>query len=229
MREWHPIRLDALPDDTTPTGCPNSPPVTKQRGAFKNKTLAVKGTTGNPVHYQFRGPRSCGNACLYGGTPAAAALSSNSETIQITAVRWWSPTDSKWNTYRFTSACGPGAANVYYLNAFPTRHRDGARARNLPDEVHGSFPVMGGGTIKFSHPRLELSRPARTGGGPDSQPSCASPRKNRRFGYAQIDLHQPVTNVYGSTTFYPQWLLFDVTSVTARSENHHSTTRGECP
>ena len=206
-----------LADDTTPTGCPNSTASDyNTRGAFKNKTLAVKGTTGTQYTINFEVRGVVGTRCYTGGTPAAAALGSNPETTNNGWYVGGTPTDSKWNTYEIhVSPAVPGAANVYYLNAFPNTPSGWCeKHETFPMKYTASFPVMGGGTIKFTiHDSNCLGQ--QNCGGPDSQPSCASPRKIDVSGMPKSTFTQPVTNVYGSTTFYPQWLLFDVTSVTS--------------
>jgi hypothetical protein len=207
-----------LADDTTPTGCPNSTASDYSvRGAFKNKTITVKGTANTQYTINFEVRGVVGTRCYTGGTPAVAALGANPETTNNGWYVGGTPTDSKWNTYEIhVSPAVTGAANVYYLNAFPNTPSGWCeKHETFPMKYTASFPVMGGGTIKFTiHDSNCLGQ--QNCGSPDSQPTCASPRKIDLSGMSPAaTFSQPVTNVYGSTTFYPQWLYFDVKTVTS--------------
>jgi hypothetical protein len=137
------------------------------------------------------------------------------------------PTDSKWNTYEIHvnppvagSNALSGTDDVYYLNAFPSVS-GGLDSwcemhETFPMKYTASFPVTGGGTIKLIlHDSNCLGQ--MNCGGPNRQTTCANSRTIDLTGMSPQPTSPPSpTQPYKqSNGFYPQWLFFNVKSVTS--------------
>ena len=144
------------------------------------------------------------------------------------------PTPSKWNTYEIhvsppvpgqpvnmqalTCTGCPGAGdNVYYTNSIP--NTDGVH-ETFPIKLTASFPVLGGGTITLVIHDSNCLGQQNCGPDPDQaamciQPAPGGPRTMDISGMlpAPMPFVQPYTQTRGNV-WYPQWLLFDVKSVT---------------
>jgi hypothetical protein len=186
------------------------------RGAFRRFTHNVGGTSGTKYTVTFEVRGVAGGRCYNGGTAQMPMLGPDPEGS--TGNDGWyvggTPTDSKWNTYEFhVNPPVPGEANVYYLNAFPPSSAFCERHETFVFKYTASFSVLGGGTIEtVLHDSNCLGQ--QNCGAPDSQPTCASPRTIDLTGMnpqPPAPFAQPVTE----NNFYPQWLFFNVKSVTS--------------
>jgi hypothetical protein len=124
--------------------------------------------------------------------------------------------DSIWNTYELhISPPVPGAANVYFLNSFPSNPNWCEKEASYQVGYTASFQVLGGGTMTFTiH---DSNCMAQQNCGPaDTSPTCDAARTIDLSGMSPAaTFTQPPTNSIGGTTYYPQWLYFDVKSVTS--------------
>jgi hypothetical protein len=219
--------------------CPTIDPNTAflQRGAFLTQTMNVMGGAGKvyTVNFEVRGVT--GGKSYTGGVLRSTAASVN-ETNAGTANDGWyiggTPTDSKWNTYelhvtpavpapaaRPESLTGPNGAteNIYYFNAFsPT-----VLTQNVPmDARHetvfmgfrASFPVMAGGRLTFVIHDSNCLGQQNCGQTTETQTACSAPRAISLAGMSPQPPSTFVQPYTQSNQFHPQWLFFDVTSVT---------------
>jgi hypothetical protein len=200
------------------TTCPNANATDwNQRGAIRNVTHTVGGTSGTKYTINFEVRGVLGTKCYQGGTPASTTLISDVEGS--TGNNGWyvggTPIESLWNTYEIhVSPAVTGAANVYYLNAFPNNSGYCEKHETFVMKYTASFPVLGGGTITLTiHDSNCLGQ--QNCGAPDSQPTCASPRSVDLTGMSPAPpstFSQPYVQSNG---FHPQWVFFDVKTVTS--------------
>ena len=198
-----------------------------QRGVFQTHTHTVGGTPGQQytVNLEVRG--IVGGRCYNGGTIAAPTVISDFEG-QTGNNGWYSggtPTDSKWNTYEIhVTPPVPGVTafasatdhtdNVYFLNAFPATSSYCERHETFVMKYMASLPVLGGGTIKMvMHDANCLAQ--QNCGGIDSQSSCATPRSVDLTGLSPQPMSPPSAQPYTENTFFPQWLFFNVQSISS--------------
>jgi hypothetical protein len=210
--------LDCPLNDLSTNMCPNaSASDFTMRGEFRNTTLQLGGDTSTVYTINFEVRGIAGTRCYTGGTPAVAALASDPETNNNGWYVGGTPTDSKWNTYEIhVDPPVTGEKNLYYLNSFPSTPSGWCeKHETFPMKYTASFKVMGGGKLTMViHDSNCLGQ--QNCGGPDSQPSCASPRTMDLTGMPAVTSPMPFTQPYKqSNGFYPQWLYFDVKSVTA--------------
>jgi hypothetical protein len=189
------------------------------RGTIRDTTLNVKGTTGTTYTINFEVRGVAGTRCYTNGTPAVANMTPNANGSNNT---WYvggvQANNSIWNTYELhVNPPVPGEANVYFLNAFPSGSVWCEKEASYQIGYTASFKVLGGGTMKFTiHDSNCL---AQQNCGPDDSATttvCAAPRTVDLSGMTPAaTFTQPPKNSVGGTTYYPQWLYFDVTSVTS--------------
>jgi hypothetical protein len=203
--------------------CPNTTAAFPTQGAFRNFTHTVAGTAGTKYTINFEVRGVAGGKCYTGGTAQAPALSTDPEGA--TGNNGWyvggTPIASKWNTYEIhVTPPVPGAVlsaandNVYYMNSFPSTSAFCERHETFVMKYTASFPVLGGGSIKLViHDSNCLGQ--QNCGAPDSQPTCASPRSVDLTGMSPQPANPPSGQPYAQNGFHPQWLLFDVKTVTS--------------
>ena len=203
--------------DDTATSCPSTG-TWAQKGATKSKSISVKGTTGQiyTVNFEVRGV--VGTRCYTGGMPGPG-FSTNPVASGVNNTWYIGGTqynDSIWNTYQIdVTPPVAGAANTYYANAFPMSPNWCQKEGSYEVGYKASFKVTGGGTINFSiH---DANCQAQQNCGPnDASSTCDAPRTVTISDLSPAGTFtQPRTNQIGSKTYYPQWLYFDVQSVTS--------------
>jgi hypothetical protein len=189
------------------------------RGAIRDTTLNVKGTTGTTYTITFDVRGVAGTRCYTNGTPAVPNMTPNANGPNNT---WYvggaQANNSIWNTYELhVTPPVPGEANVYFLNAFPSGSVWCEKEASYQIGYTASFKVLGGGSMKFTiHDANCL---AQQNCGPDDSATtttCAAPRTVDLSGMTPAaTFTQPPKNSVSGNTYYPQWLYFDVKSVTS--------------
>jgi len=207
--------------------CPFSPTATTAtcpsgttwdtRGTIKSQVLNVKGTPGTEYTINFEVRGVLGTRCYTGGTPAVANMTPNATGANNT---WYvggvQANNSIWSTYELhVSPPVPGEANVYFFNAFPSNPSWCEKEATYQVGYTASFKVLGGGTMKFTIHDANCMTQQNCGGN-DSATTCDAPRTIDLSGMSPAASfgQPPVSSVSGST-YYPQWLYFDVKSVTS--------------
>jgi hypothetical protein len=200
------------------TSCPTGGTF-ETRGTIRSQTMKVMGTPGQQYTINFEVRGIAGTRCYTGGTAASTAMPSTT-----TANNGWyeggtpsSKNSDWWNTYELhvESPTVAGAPNTYYLNAFPESPDWCTREATFPIGYTASFKVMGDSTLRFSiH---DSNCQAQQNCGPDeAATTCTSPKT---VNVSDMDppgtFTQPPTNTVGANTFRPQWLYFDVKSITS--------------
>ena len=199
--------------------CPNANAATyATRGAFRDATIPVLGTavTTYTVSMEVRG--ITGRRCYNGAGATATRVPALSSDVEgPTGNDGWQvgglPSDSLWNTWEFHVRNAAGTdVGVYYLNAVQPTSIYCQRHETFIMRYTTSFPVVGGGSILA---RIHDSNCAgqQNCGGIDNQTTCATPRTVSLVGMDPQPpgtfTQPPITN-----TYHPQWLFFDVKSVT---------------
>jgi hypothetical protein len=204
------------------------------RGAFKIKTHKVGGTMGTKYMINFEARGVTGGKEYTGGMRQSTATTFNqtaNDGFRVGGI----PTDSKWNTYEIhvsppvpgvavnnqkltCTGCPTGPDNIYYTNSIP--NTDGVH-ETFPMKFKASFPVLGGGTITLIIHDSNCLGQQNCGPDPDPNAMCIQPAPG---GPRTIDISgmspqpmnfvQPYSQVHTPNPWYPQWLLFDVQSVT---------------
>jgi hypothetical protein len=197
--------------------CPN-PTATdfNQRGLFRNTLLELGGDTSTVYTINFAVRGVAGTRCYTGGTPANPNLAPNPETSNNGWYIGGTPTTTSWwNSFEIHVAPAvPGEQNVYYLNAFPATPSGWCeKEETFPMNYAASFKVMGGGTLTMVIHDVNCQAQQNCGA-PASQMSCGSPRSIDLSGMPAppVGFTQPYQQSNG---YYPQWLFFDVTTVTS--------------
>ena len=190
------------------------------RGAIREEVINVKGTTGTKYTINFEVRGVVGTRCYTGGTQASTATPSATGANNTWYVGGKQYKDSIWNTYEIhVDPPVSGEANVYYANAFSPSAGSNEewcqKEGTYEVKYTAKFAVMGGGTIKFKiHDANCLAQ--QNCGSNDKDANCTSPRTVDLSGMAPAaTFAQPPTNSAGGKTYYPQWLYFDVKSVTS--------------
>jgi hypothetical protein len=204
------------------------------RGAFQIKKHTVGGTPGTKYMINFEARGVTGGKEYTGGMRQSTAT-----TFNQTGNDGWRvgglPTDSKWNTYEIhvsppvpgqplnmqkltCTGCPQGMDNVYYTNSVP--NTDGVH-ETFPMKFTASFPVLGGGTITLVIHDSNCLGQQNCGPDPDANAMCVQPAPG---GPRTIDISgmtpqpmnfvQPYQQANTPNPWYPQWLLFDVKTVT---------------
>ena len=186
-------------------------------GINREKTLAVKGVTGQlyTVNIEVRGV--IGTRCYTGGTRAStAALSETGNN------NWWytggtyaNPT-GWWNSYELhvSPSTGDASGDVYYFNGSGVSGgSDCEREATYLVKYNATFKVKGGGTLTFKVHDQNCKGQQNCGQNPDGNSACA-PRTVDLSGMSAsppANFTQPPAN----GTYKPQWMLIGVTSITS--------------
>jgi hypothetical protein len=204
-----------LPTGSTSTTCPTGT-TWATRGAIRDTTLNVKGTPGTPYTVNFEVRGVVGTRCYSGGTAAYTGVPSVDGPNNTWYVGGVQANNSIWSTYELhVSPPVPGEANVYFFNAFPSNPSWCEKEATYQVGYTASFKVLGGGTMKFTIHDANCMTQQNCGGN-DSATTCDAPRTIDLSGMSPAASfgQPPVSSVSGST-YYPQWLYFDVKSVTS--------------
>jgi hypothetical protein len=214
----------------TGTACVTSTDFTVA-GAFKLHTHAVGGTPGTKYMINFEARGVTGGKTYNGGT-----RQSTDQNFNQTGNDGWyaggTPTVSHWNTYEIhvsppvpgvpvnnqaltCAGCPTTPDNVYYTNSL-NGMADGLH-ETFPIKISASFPVLGGGTITLLIHDSNCLAQQNCGPNPDQAAMCDMPRTMDLTGLTTqppAGFKQPYTQAHTPNPWYPQWLLFNVKSVT---------------
>jgi len=192
-------------------------------GYINNKTMAVKGVTGQQYTVNFNVRGVVGTRCYTGGMPGGMPLPAATPNPSGPNSTWYIGgtqfNDSIWNTMEIHVAPAvPNAANVYYANYFPNTSNWCQKEASYETRFSASFPVIGGGNLTFTIHDSNCRTLANCGQ-VENQATCdtAAARIIDMSGVnpAPTNFTQPRTVSLGGTTYYVQWVWFDVTSVTS--------------
>ena len=205
------------PKGSTSATCPSGA-TWDTRGTIISQVLNVKGTTGTEYTVTIQVAGVLGTRCYTGGTPAVANMTPSAtgpnNTWYVGGVQ---ANNSIWNTYELHIAppVADAAANVYYFNAFPSNPDWCQKEASYQIGYTASFKVLGGGTMTFTvHDANCMVQ--QNCGGDDTATTCSAPRTIDLSGMTPpATFTQPPKNSVNGTTYYPQWLYFDVKSVTS--------------
>jgi hypothetical protein len=225
------------PDFDANGNCPNATTAFTTQGIFSSVVHKVGGTAGTQYTLNFELRGVLGTECYTGGSTTATGttqptLAANPEASNNGWYMGGSPIASKWNTYEVhvkpavgTTHLNPADSteNVYYLNAFPQNPSGWcSKEGSFPMNYKASFPVVGGGTITLTmHDSNCLTQQNCGPIGVIGQ--CANAWRTVDLtgmptpatSTALASMTQPYKQVAGSATWYPQWALFAVRSVTS--------------
>ncbi len=204
--------------DAQSTTCPGS-------GNDVDKTLSVKGTSGQKytVNIEVRGV--VGTRCYQGGKAASTAAISDTGYNN-----WWyaggSPYNSTgwWNTYELhvSPSTGDASKDVYYFNNSSNTATSGGdceREASYLVKYTASFKVVGGGSLLFRVHDNNCKAMMNCGTDTVSSDPCA-PRTVDLSGMVPQPpstspaAKQPPANTF-TKTYYPQWMWIAATSVTS--------------
>jgi len=189
-------------------------------GINREQTVPVLGTAGQDytINIEVRGV--IGTRCYTGGTRASSAALSETGNNN-----WWyvggsyaNPT-GWWNTYelKVTPTTGDPSGDVYYFNGSGVQGgSDCEREATYLVKYNASFKAKGGGTLTFKIHDENGKGQQNCGQNPDGSSNCA-PRMVDLTGMkdpAPANFTQPPANQL-EKTYYPQWMLISVTSVTS--------------
>jgi hypothetical protein len=181
--------------------------------------LTVGGTTGTRYTINFEVRGVVGTRCYTGGTISSTAVPNANGPNNAWYRGGRQYNDSIWNTYEIrVEPPVTGEPNVYFANAFGTEAVNTSWCqKEATYEVRymASFAVMGGGTIRFTIHDSNCQAQQNCGGD-DTATTCNA---RRTINLADLSppgtFTQPPTNQIGANTYSPQWLYFDLKSVTS--------------
>jgi hypothetical protein len=166
------------------------------------------------VHFQVRGALAL--RCYEGGTTTATAPDAEGVKNNGFYAGGQASGDGPTLSLTVAPAAADAAAGKYFLNGIPSD--SGACDQTITYDVgyEGEFVVLGGSTVTLDF--LSPDCQALENCGPDAAAACAG----RSIDMADFEVHaspsQPVSDVLivGEDTveIYPQWMAFDITSVT---------------
>jgi hypothetical protein len=219
------------PLDDNGSNCPTNSDPTMQ-GTVRSKAIPVMGTTGQHYTVNIEVIGVIGTRCYSGGTRQSTA-SIMTEGYNNTWYVGGTPSNATdwWNSYELHVAPSTGdpSGDVYYFNAF-----DNAGGSYCDSEATymvqyaASFKVLGGGTMTLRLHDYNCQAQQNCGSNTDSTSTCM-PRTvnfgsfsnsvtNSFMGGTQTaptgNLKQAPTDLL-TKTYYPQWLMVDVTSVSS--------------
>jgi hypothetical protein len=202
-------------------------------GAFRHAVHKVGGTAGTKYVINFEARGVTGGKTYNGGTRQTTATTYNETGNNDGWYVGGTPTPSKWNTYEIhvsppvtgqpvnaagvggttCPTCPKGPDNVYYTNAIP--QADGIH-ETFPIKFKASFPVMGGGTITLVIHDSNCLGQQNCGPNKDPNAMCSDPRTIDISGMLPqpSSFNQPYTEDHAPDPWHPQWLLFDIQSIT---------------
>ncbi|HEY3494894.1 MAG TPA: hypothetical protein VGK73_09420, partial [Polyangiaceae bacterium] len=212
------------PSVTSSSGhnCPMTGNLTSlpSNGIDREQTVPVLGTPGQDytINIEVRGV--IGTRCYTGGTRASSAALS-----EMGDNNWWyiggsyaNPT-GWWNTYELhvSPSTGDPSGDVYYFNGSGVQGgNDCEREASYLVKYNASFKAKGGGMLTFKLHDQNGKGQQNCGPNPDQSSTCA-PRMVDVSGMADpppSGFTQPPANQL-EKTYYPQWMLIAVTSVTS--------------
>lgn len=200
--------------------CPmsDSNPSCPSDGVNRQKTVMVKGVSGQAytINIEVRGV--IGTRCYTGGTRASSDPLSENGTNN-----WWyiggsyaNPT-GWWNSYELhvnPSATKTSGEDVYYFNGSGVQGgNDCEREATYLVKYNASFKVKGGSTLTFKIHDQNCKGQQNCGSNPDGNSACA-PRTVDLTGMVAkppASFTQPPAN----GNYKPQWMLIGVTSITS--------------
>jgi hypothetical protein len=212
--------------------CPNATsPTYANKGVIRTVTQTVGGTAGTPytINFEIRGV--LGSKCYSGGTRRAGDAPPAGWNAETNTDGWYeggTPATGLWNTYEIhvtppvltetKSLSADKSENIYYLNSMPSTmgvtwcevHE------TFPMVYKASFPVLGGGTIKFVLHDSNCKGQQNCGG--PTPANCTTAHRTVDLTGMPTPLQTPPSPqqpYIDSNKHYPQWALFDVTSVTS--------------
>ena len=199
------------------------------QGINIEKSIKVKGTAGTKytLNVEIRGV--AGGRCYTGGTPGTT---SGADLDQNNNNGWYAGgkqlNDSIWNTYEIhvENPTVDGAPNVYFANsvqpvanpdAFPSGTGNNCQMEmTIGYSYMASFQVMGDSTIRFLVHDSNCKGQQNCGKTASTVDCSMNARTVNMSGMSPAPTFtQPVTNSVGSATLYPQWLYFDVKTITS--------------
>src|SRR5204862_2020921 len=194
------------------------------RGTIKSTTLQMHGTAGvaYTLNLEIRGV--VGTRCYTGGTaPTGSLAAGGTPSATATNSTWYAGgkqyNDSIWNTYEIhVSPSVAGQANVFYANAFGTDAVNTSwcqKEATYQVSYMTKLPVMGDSTLTLTIHDTNCQAQQNCGGN-DTSTVCDMMKSVSLSDLSPPGTFaQPPTNSIGGKTYYPQWLYFDVKSVTS--------------
>ncbi|HEY0715219.1 MAG TPA: hypothetical protein VGF45_21240, partial [Polyangia bacterium] len=196
--------------------CPNTENNTPfaMRGAFRTKVIDVKGdpTKKYMINFEVRGV--AGGKYYTGGKQRTTTGYTAGPGGNDGWYEGGTPTDSRWNTYElYVEPKVEGAPNTYFFNAFPPASGYDGRHETYVMNYKASFPAMGGSKLRFVIHDSNCLGQQNCGQTVQNQQQCTNPRTVPLTG---MNPQPPSTFMqpYRNSDFFPQWLYFDVQSVT---------------
>lgn len=198
-------------------------------GTTISKSVKVHGTPGTKYTLNIEVRGVAGGRCYTGGTPGTT---NKADLYQNTNNGWYAGgkqlNDSIWNTYEIhvENPAVDGAPNVYFANsvqaiadpdAFPSGTGNNCQMEmTIGYSYTASFPVMGDSTVRFDIHDSNCKGQQNCGHTAQTEACSTGARTVNMSGMTPAaTFPQPVTNTVGTATLYPQWLYFDVKTITS--------------
>ena len=201
--------LTDMSGDACPTG-----PDWGSAGLTRTKVFTAMGTPGQKYTINFEIRALMALRCYTGGTPSDMTPNATApnNTFYAGGMQFM---DSPINTYELaiTPAVTGEATSTYFLNGIPST--SGKCDEKITYEVSykNKFVIMGDSTITLSNHLSDCQ--ALQNCGAMATGDCAA----RTVDVTGVEVHaspyQPVADIFNDTKFYPQWMVFDVQSITS--------------
>jgi hypothetical protein len=204
------------PLDDNGASCPSGTSY-DTRGTIRDTQIKFNGTPGQKYIVEIEVRGVAGTRCYTGGM-RSVSTPPNPDGVNNTWYAGGVQTgDSWWNTYELHVEAPPvdGEPNVYYLNAFTENDQNWCQKEATYQVGYvAQFAVMGDSTIRLRVHDSNCQAQQNCGSDETSQ-TCNAPRTVDLTGMSPAaTFAQPPTNQAGGRNYYPQWLYFDVRSIT---------------
>jgi hypothetical protein len=183
-------------------------------GLDRTKVFTAAGTAGQKYTINFEVRALMALRCYTGGTPSD--MMPNATGTNNTFYAGGMPfMDSPINTYQLaiTPAVTGEATSKYFLNGLPDSSGKCDEKITYMVSFKNKIVIMGDSTITLSNHLPDCQ--ALQNCGADATGDCMP----RTVDVSGIEVHaspyQPVADIFNDTTFYPQWMTFDVQSITS--------------
>ena len=183
-------------------------------GTTVTKEYQVMGTPGQKytINFELRG--ALGLRCYADGTPTGmtADPAGINEAFYVGGQQFG---DSVLNTVELavTPAVADEAASTYFLNGIPSTSEMCDEQITYDVQYTASFVVMGDSTVTLSTHASDCTALQNCGADPAGA-GCDPRIINVDGEQVNASPMQPIFDYLGGAEFYPQWLVFDIQSIT---------------
>jgi hypothetical protein len=197
-------------DEECPTG-----DTWETSGVTRSTEYQAMGTPGEQytINFELRGALAL--RCYTDGTPTGMVPDATgvNEAFYVGGQQFG---DSPLNTLELavTPAVTGATASTYFLNGIPSTSDMCDPQITYDVQYQGQFVIMGDSTVTLSTHASDCHVPQNCGADPAGA-GCDPRIVNVDGVEVRASPSQPILDYLNGTTFYPQWFVFDIQSITS--------------